>query len=371
MRIALITPGFSADATDWAIPALQTLALALAQEHDLHIFSLRYPDIGHYQWGNFTHHATGGQQRRGFASIGIWRQTVKAIIQQHRQTPFDILHAFWADEPGLVAVLAAARIKRPVVVSIGGGELSYLPDIEYGTQRSFIRSQIISLSFKGARAVTAGSTYQLNLAQQHRLNMTKAHHIPLGVDTNQFQPAKPPTWEQPTIVQAASLTPVKNQALLLETTALIKRDLPKIRLMLAGDGPLQSQLAALAQTYQIENHITWVGPLSYEEMTYFFQQGHLYLQTSRHESQGMSVLEAMACGLPVLGTPVGVTAELAHLPPTNNASELATQTVKTLSDSAQYQNLRHQARQKIIDHYSLKKTAHRFVTLYQNLSKQL
>ncbi len=371
MKIALITPGFSADATDWAIPALQTLATSLAQEHDLHIFSLRYPDAGQYRWGDFIHQATGGQQRGGFASIGIWRQTIRAIIQQHRQTPFDVLHAFWADEPGLVAVMAAAQIKRPVIVSIGGGELCHLPDISYGTQRSFIRSQIVRLSLKSARAVTAGSSYQLNLAQQQGLNMLKAHHIPLGVDINQFQPGQTPAWDHPTIVQAASLTPVKNQTLLLETVALIKKEIPHVRLLLAGDGPLRPQLESLAQSLQIHKNITWKGAVPYEAMPQIFQQGHLYLQTSRHESQGMSVLEAMACGLPVLGTPVGVTAELAHQPSTDSPAELAAQAVQTLSDPIQYETLRQQASQKVIDQYSLKQTILRFLNLYQELRRQL
>lgn len=364
MRIALLTPGFSAGPDDWAIPALQTLAVALAQEHDLHIFSLRYPAAGHYEWGGFTHQAIGGGQRYGLASPGIWRRTVAAVVRQHRQTPFDVLHAFWADEPGLVAVLAAARIKRPVVVSIGGGELSYLPDINYGTQRSYLRRRIIRLSFKGAGAVTAGSNYQLNLAQQHGLDMNKAHRVPLGVDTNKFRPGDIPDWDRPAIVQAASLTPVKNQALLLETIALIKKEIPAVRLLLTGEGPLRPQLQNLAQHYQIQDHITFSGAVSFEAMPQFFQQGHLYLQTSRHESQGMSVLEAMACRLPVLGTPVGVTAELACLPATAEPGNLAAQAIQILRDPALYESYRREARQQVIENYDLQTTTRRFLDIY-------
>ena len=130
MRIALITPGFSANSNDWAIPALLNLARTLAQEHDIHIFSQRYPARGVYQIDNLTHHALGGGQRFGLNSLNIWLQTRQAIIRQHKRTPFDILHAFWADEAGFSAVLAGTRIKRPVIVSIGGGELIRLPQIK-------------------------------------------------------------------------------------------------------------------------------------------------------------------------------------------------------------------------------------------------
>ncbi|MFZ0549163.1 MAG: glycosyltransferase family 4 protein [Candidatus Promineifilaceae bacterium] len=366
MRIALITPGFSADADDWAIPALQTLALALAQKHDLHVFSLRYPAAGHHEWGGFTHHAVGGGQRYGLASPGVWQRTIRAILHQHRQTPFDVLHAFWADEPGLVAVLTAARIKRPVVVSIGGGELSYLPDIDYGTQGSFLRSWIIRLALKRADVVTAGSNYQLALARQRGLDITKAHLVPLGVDSDRFQPGEIPSWDRPTIVQAASLTPVKNQPLLLETMAFIKQEIPTIRLLLAGDGPLRPQLEAFVQTHSLEDHVTFLGAVSFDEMPRFFRQGHLYLQTSRHESQGMAVLEAMACGLPVLGTPVGVTAELACLPATAEPGKLAAQTAKVLCNPAAYESYRQEARQKVTVDYKLEKTVTRFLDIYNN-----
>lgn len=368
MRIALITPGFSADESDWAIPALQTLAVALAREHDLHVFSLRYPAAGCYTWGGFTHHAIGGGQRFGFASPGIWEKTISAVVAQHRRLPFDVLHAFWADEPGLVAVSAAAVIKRPVVVSIGGGELSYLPDIEYGTQHSFIRSQIIRLSFRGAKAVTAGSAYQLQLAQQQKLDMTKASRVPLGVDTSRFKPAETALSDRPTIVQAASLTPVKNQALLLETLALIRRETPNIQLLLAGDGPFRSELEALAHSLHINGQINFSDAVPFEQMPDFFQQGHLYLQTSRHESQGMSVLEAMACGLPVLGTPVGVTADLAALPATTDPAKLAAQAVELLCDSRLYETKRQEARRTVIDEYSLSKTIQRFQAIYRQVS---
>jgi glycosyltransferase involved in cell wall biosynthesis len=368
MRIALITPGFSADPMDWAIPALQNLATALAREHDLYVFSLRYPSAGEYQWDDFNHQATGGARRGGLASINIWRKTVEAIARQHQQTPFDVLHAFWADEPGLVAQMTASQIKRPIIVSIGGGELTYLPDINYGTQGSFIRKRIVQRSLKSADAVTAGSAYQLNLAQKQGVDKGKAHLIPLGVDTSQFQPAPTPDWERPTIVQAASLTPVKNQTLLLETLALVKKGLPNIQLLLAGNGPSRSQLENLARTLHLENNIRWEGEVAYESMAQIFQQGHLYVQTSRHESQGMSVLEAMACGLPVVGTPVGVTAELAHLPATNEANELATQIVEILSDTADYENHRRRARQRIVDDYSLDQTVDRFLDIYTRLS---
>jgi glycosyltransferase involved in cell wall biosynthesis len=69
----------------------------------------------------------------------------------------------------------------------------------------------------------------------------------------------------------------------------------------------------------------------------------------------MAVLEAMACGLPVIGTPVGVTAELACFPASNQAEILATQAVSLFNDPAAYPTRRERASQQVIAQYSQEK----------------
>ena len=127
-------------------------------------------------------------------------------------------------------------------------------------------------------------------------------------------------------------------------------------------------LEALTHSLNLTNQVTFAGAIPYDAMPQFFNQGHLYLQTSRHESQGMSVLEAMACGLLVIGTPVGVTADLAALPATTDPQTLATQAATLLCDPALYQTHRQHARQIVIEDYSLEKTVQRFLAVYQQLS---
>jgi glycosyltransferase involved in cell wall biosynthesis len=377
MRIALVTPGFSAHSRDWAIPPLLNLARSLTQTQEIHIFSQRYPARGLYQFDGLIHHASGGGQAFGLASAKIWLQTTQAIIRQHQKTPFDLLHAFWADEAGFSAALAGIKLKRPVVVSLGGGELTHLPDINYGAQRFLIRRFTTRTALKKATLVTAGSNYQLDLCRAHHMPESKLRLAPLGVDTTLFQPissispqpkskiSNPKSKIQnPTLVQAASLLPVKNQALLLEILSLIKKELPQIKLNLAGSGPLQNHLFKLAQKYELAQNITWQQQLDYEKMVQLYQASHLYLQTSHHESQGLAVLEAMACGLPVLGTPVGVVRDVACLPAQSAAQALAGQVIEIFSDEARYQELGRQARRLIETTYTLPITTDHFLKIY-------
>jgi glycosyltransferase involved in cell wall biosynthesis len=366
MRIAFVVPGFSAHPADWAIPALQHLAQALAAEHDLHVFSQRYPAAGTYRFDNLTHYAMGGGQRFGLASAKIWWQTSRAILAQHRRTPFDLIHAFWADEAGFSAAIAGLKVGRPVIVSLGGGELIRLASIPYGAQRFLARRLTTGFALRRATRVTAGSAYQLELGRNHGVPAAKLALAPLGVDTDHFcPPPLPASIEPPTLIQVASLVPVKNQALLLRTVSQVKARLPAVRLKIAGSGPLQGELRKLADQLELSHNIDWLGQVSHPDTRRMYQQAHLYLQTSWHESQGMAVLEGLACGLPVLGTPVGLGRELAALPPAVTSSDLADQVVELMRDPRRYRRLRRQARRLAEGEFSLPVTAGNFSRLYE------
>ena len=364
MKIALVVPGFSRDAGDWAIPILQTLACRLAQQHEVHVFSLRYPATGNYAFCGLAHHATGGGNRAGLRSLAVVARTVRALVVEHRRAPFDLLHAFWVDEPAFAAVLAGGVLRRPVLASIGGGELVHLPAIGYGTWGSRWRRRIIGLALRGARLVTAGSSLTRRLCGERGVPLEKVKVVPLGVDTGRFRPGGIAERQRPVIVQAASLTPVKNQGLLLAVAARVRAHHPDLRVLVAGEGPLRESLQLEAERLGLERSVSWLGAVAYPEMPAFYQQGDLYLQSSHYESQGVAVLEAMACGLPVLGTPAGLLPEVAARAASTDPEHLAQQVLALSSDRQLLAGKAERARSSVVSQFSLDITAARFLELY-------
>ncbi len=152
--------------------------------------------------------------------------------------------------------------------------------------------------------------------------------------------------------------------LLLAVLRQIRSELSGARLLLVGDGLLAQSLHDLAARYGLADRVEWVGKRPYPQMPAFYPQGHLYLQTSRHESQGMAVIEALACGLPALGTPVGVLPQVAAAPPRQSAAALAAQIAALLQPEV-YAEQRQWARQQAEDNFSLPHAAARLVQLYE------
>jgi glycosyltransferase involved in cell wall biosynthesis len=304
MNVGVIVPGFSADPTDWCIPAVRHFARVLAGQDGVRVFAVRYPyRADRYAIDGAEVIALGGARSRRGSLPALWRRTLNAIASEHRQRPFDVLHAFWATESGLLAVIAGRRLRVPVLVSLAGGELVALRDIGYGDQLRASERVKIALALRLATRVAAGSDYLLRIA--HRHTTSEVAWLPLGVDTCMFQPSTAEPSRR--LLHVGALTPVKDQFTLLDALAR----LPTGSVDIVGDGPLRTSLQAHAARLGLSERVCFVGHREHHELPAYYQSAAAFVQSSRHEAQGMVVLEAAASGRPVIGTCVGNMPELA------------------------------------------------------------
>ncbi len=105
----------------------------------------------------------------------------------------------------------------------------------------------------------------------------------------------------PTIAYAGRLAPEKNIDTILRAVALAKQRVPSVQLALAGHGSFESRLYDLARELQIEANVRFLGTLPQQTLAKLFQASDLFVTMSTSETQGMALLQAMACGTPAVG----------------------------------------------------------------------
>lgn len=366
LKIALLFPGFSAHEHDWCIPALLELVRSLSAVAEVHVFTLRWPErLGRYPVFNSTVHALGGHKRMGARVLGLWARAWHAIRTEHQRRPFTALHAFWADEPGWLAAWIGPQLNLPVTISLAGGELLALREIGYGLRLLPGRTALVRWALARATYITAGSYYLLELARAFLppAQYAKLRYAPLGVDIGRFSPRFSPgatVDREAMLLNVGSLLPVKNQALALQALTTLP---PTAALHIAGEGPLQATLQAQAHQLGLAARVQWLGAVAHDALPTVYRRARVLIQTSHHEAQGMAVLEAAACGVPVIGIPTGVLPEVGFV--TRNAVELCAQLPALWANPTQRQTLGEVGRAQVEKYFSLGAALKRWVGMYR------
>jgi glycosyltransferase involved in cell wall biosynthesis len=377
VRIGLVVPGFSADARDWCIPALRDLVAQLALGNDVCVLSLRYPFCSaRYELFGAQVIALGGGQKTKLGSVDVWQQALRVLTAEHRRRHFDVLHAFWASETGALTALAGRLLGVPSVVSLAGGELAGLRDIGYGGQLASRERMKVYLALKLANAVTGGSQSILALAAPWLRGRPaqQIRRLPFGVDTTLFAP-QAPSGDQPLrLLHVASLTPVKDQATLLRAVARVKQCGVSFVVDIVGSGPLEGHLRELADGLGIAGSVHFLGDIRHEELPPIYRRASVFVLSSRHEAQGMVVLEAAACGVPIVATRVGVAPELSPdaviVVPTGDADALAEAIVDLLRSPQRRATMGEAGPAHIAAQFDLPACTSRFYDLYCTLAAE-
>ncbi len=371
MRIGLIVPGFSASDEDWGIPALAHLVRALAERRPVDVFALRHPPTrrGYSAFGARVHPLAWGRAGSLRRPL-LLAPALLRIVAEGRRSRFAALHAFWADEPGYLAVLAARILGVPAVVSLAGGERVGLPDIGYGTQLGRAGRWLVRRSLRRATRVTVGSRFLAGIARPY-VEDGRLLRVPLGVEP---RPPGTGAGAEPVrlaghlrLLHVGSLVPVKDQALLLRAVARVAEDVPDVHLHVVGRGPLRGELERLAGELGLDGRVTFHGEVRHDRLAAYYAAADLCLLTSRFESQGMVVLEAAACGRCTVGTAVGVLPEIAPdgcAVRVGDLARIARMVVGLLRDPATLARQGEACRATVERRFSLDETLTRFTELY-------
>jgi len=169
----------------------------------------------------------------------------------------------------------------------------------------------------------------------------------------------------------ARLDPIKNHRLMLNAVKEISALHPDLHLCLVGDGPEREGLEAMAKKLGIQSHVLFTG--TRQDVYLFYERMDVFILTSFSEGTAMTLLEAMASGLPCIVTDVGGNPEIIEdgntgfVIPNNDCQAL----VEKISLLKQQPKLRKElgrnARRKFLRHFSVQQMTHNYENIYRKL----
>ena len=290
------------------------LALTLAARgHVVHLFSYDVPPRLARSPGPVQMHVAQGLPYPLFHSTPHDLAISSSILNIHRSEGLDILHAHYALPHAVSAYLArsaaiADRDRRApkLVTTLHGTDITLVgTDPSYAPLTQFVIEQ--------SDAVTAVSE---NLARRTRENFCRMpangcaiEVISNFVDTELFHPSAGAGQcsRTPTAVHVSNFRPVKRVPWLLEAFAIATRGTTAV-LTLVGDGPDQSACRVKARELGITDRVIFLGER--DALPELLAPADVFVLSSSDESFGLSALEAMSCGTPVVSTNVGGVSEV-------------------------------------------------------------
>ena len=188
--------------------------------------------------------------------------------------------------------LVVARLSgRKVVVNYHGG----------AADEFLARWPSAKAALRLADRIVVPSGYLRQIFEKHGL---KASVVPNVCDLDRFRFAerKDPV---PVLVVARHLEPVYNVACALRAFAIVKKERPAARLIVAGGGSQSEELRKLAAGLGISEAVSFLGDVKNEDMPRIYAQADFFVNSSSVDNAPMAILEAFACGLPVVSTRAG------------------------------------------------------------------
>jgi glycosyltransferase involved in cell wall biosynthesis len=221
--------------------------------------------------------------------------TAQAVEVEHPVA----VHIHWWVPGALAAAGVIARRRVPYILTTHGSDVTLLDRF------AWLRP-VGRVLFRRAAARTAVSTYLKGRLKA--LVGVDAHVLPMPYDDGKFRPLPGPDREPPRVTCIGRFIERKGQRYLFRAIALLKERGLEVNVQLVGDGPQRAALEALGAELGIRDRIVWRGNIPHRDIPAVIGESAVVVLPSVRdwkgevEGLGMVLVEASACGRPVIGT---------------------------------------------------------------------
>lgn len=288
-----------------------------------------------------------------------WR--LRRLLRRVRPT---VIHARnWSAWPDIALARLLLWHKIPLIISFHGFDSAGAMPL-----RRRIATRLIAAT--AARVFTVTEASRRLMVEHIGLPDDRVEVIPNGVDVERFKPGQPRA-AQPRIVvgTVGSLSPVKNHALLVRACALANQAGTEVELRIAGEGTERAALTELIHSLNLEGRAHLPG--HQRDVPAFLNSLDIFVLPSDSEAHPNALLEAMACGLPCIGTRVGGLPEVlgfgqcGRLVERGDADGLSRAIIELASDPGARKTLGRAARTRVLEQYSMDHMLRAYNLLYR------
>lgn len=232
-----------------------------------------------------------------------------------RRRDFDVLLASWAFPDAVACLRLARRLGKPCVVKVHGSDVNVMA-------HDPARRPAIVRTLQGADAVVAVSGALADAVVALGVARERVQVIYNGVDTGRFHPGARDEARRRLGVPAqarrilcvGNLKTGKGCLDLVDALPLLLRDQPEATLAFVGDGPDRAALLQRIEARGVTRQVLLSGELGHDELADQYRAADVVCLPSHGEGVPNVLLEAMACGVPVVATDVGGIPEVVPLP---------------------------------------------------------
>ena len=323
---------------------------------------------------------------------GLLLSSIPALIRLHDH--YDLIFVSGFRIIGLTAVLVGKLFRKPVVLKADSqgemsGEFFESGLKKFGISRSSLPFRLFlgfrNLILKKADAFSAISSEIASEWTSNGVPSGKVHIIPNGVDTDDFFPVESARKEllreklklprdRFIVIYTGRLVSYKGLPLLVRVWNDIRNKHQYILLLLVGTGGLdihncEDELREYVIAHRLEEYLCFTGAV--QNVAEYLQASDLFVFPTENEAFGVSVVEAMACALPVIATPVGelkniiTHKENGILMQAGIARQLFEELDLMMSDTALRLRLGQTARLTIVDRYSIRQITRKYISIFQ------
>lgn len=368
MKIAILVSHFPPKYLAGTEIATYNIVKHIAKNHEVHVITRMHRDLPRYE------------EKDGFFIHRVWYLDFSVLkIIYYITAPLkvlkikpDIIHGQMIFPNGFLAVILGWLLKKPSITYVRGSDIY--------TRSGLFKKTIGRFVLKRSNRVIA-LTNDMKKEILKIVDRKDVIVVPNGIEISKFNLNRDNCRRELNIQEnkkiilfVGRLIEIKGVEYLIRAMKEILKDIPDAKLMIIGDGENEKNLKNLSVNLGVEEKIDFIGKVPNDKIPVYMKAADVFVLPSLSEGFPVTLLEAMAAGLPILATKVGGIPEIikdeenGFLVQPANSSDIAKKVIDLLADKEKMEIMKQNNKEKA-KNYDWDAIVKQLVTIYHDIQK--